>query len=115
MQLPLTGPATTAAGFGFNHSCAPNAFLDRNRCVRTLRAVPAGEEITVDYAMTATRAAAGPATAIAACSCGAAACRGRVTDWTALSAAAVAAYLESAPIDREVEEDIYRVFGPKAF
>ena len=115
LQLALTGPATTAAGFTFNHSCAPNAYLDRNRCIRTLRPVPAGQELTVDYAMTATRAAAGPATAIAACSCGAPACRGRVTDWTALPAAGVAAYLESAPLDREVEEDVYSVFGPKSF
>lgn len=72
--------------------------------MRTLRAVPEGEEITVEYAMTATRAAAGSIASVAG-----------VTDWTALPASTVAAYLESVPLDREVEEDIYRVFGPKSF
>jgi hypothetical protein len=99
----------------FNHSCTPNAYLDRNRAIRTLRAIPAGEEITIDYAMTATRAAAGPATAIAKCLCKSAGCRGSVTNWLALPAAAIATYLESAPFDREVEEDVYAVFGAKTF
>ena len=37
----------------FNHSCDANAYVDRNRAVRTLREVKAGEEITVDYSMLA--------------------------------------------------------------
>jgi hypothetical protein len=73
--------------------------------------VEEGEELTIDYRMTVTRAAAatgGPQTSFETST-------GRVTDWTALPAAAIAAYLESVPIDREVEEDIHSVFAPKTF
>jgi len=69
-----------------------------------MRAVAEGEEITVEYAMTATRAAAATIAPVPG-----------VSDWSALPAAAVAVYLETVPLDREVEEDIYRVFGPKSF
>jgi hypothetical protein len=48
--------AAPAAG-GVNHAAAPNAYVDRNRAVRTLRAVAEGEEITVSYSLLASDAA----------------------------------------------------------
>ena len=46
--------AAPAAG-GVNHAAgaAASAYVDRNRAVRTLRALAAGEEITVDYSLLA--------------------------------------------------------------
>lgn len=45
--------ATAAAAGGANHSANANAYVDRNRAVRTLRAVAEGEEITVNYSLLA--------------------------------------------------------------
>lgn len=72
---PIFEVATKGA-ICFNHSCAANAYVDRNRAVRTLREVAAGEEITLDYSLLAAGhyAPAGPLIA-GACACGAAACR----------------------------------------
>jgi homospermidine synthase len=37
----------------FNHSVTPNAYVDRNRCVRTNRIVKSGEEVTLDHRLVA--------------------------------------------------------------
>lgn len=39
----------------YNHSDTPNAYIDRNRAVRTSRAITKGEEITINYSLYATR------------------------------------------------------------
>jgi hypothetical protein len=61
-----------------NHSCEPNVGLGGNVLLVSMRDIPAGEELTLDYAMFL----ADPGFAMA-CHCGAAACRGTVTgnDW----------------------------------
>ena len=61
----------------YNHSCTPNAYIDRNRAVRTNRAVPKGEEITLDYSLYATRELDGKIPEFA-CSCGSSSCRSKV-------------------------------------
>jgi len=45
--------ASAPAAGGVNHAASANAYVDRNRAVRTLRAVAEGEEITVSYALLA--------------------------------------------------------------
>jgi len=45
--------ATAAAAGGANHAADANAYVDRNRAVRTMRALAAGEEITVNYSLLA--------------------------------------------------------------
>jgi hypothetical protein len=72
---------TAGIGGPYNHSCSPNAYVDRNRAVRTSRAVKAGEEITLDYSLLSVAGAAGGEAATpfeGKCACGAAACRGTV-------------------------------------
>ena len=61
-----------------NHSCEPNAGLQGQISLVALRAIAAGEEICLDYAMTD----AHPDTGFA-CLCGTASCRGvvRPDDW----------------------------------
>lgn len=57
-----------------NHSCDPNAWMDGPFAVVARRPIPAGEEITTDYAlMTVDSEWQMP------CNCGAAICRGTVT------------------------------------
>ena len=66
--------AAPAAAGGVNHAsgAAASAYVDRNRAVRTLRALAAGEEITVDYSLLANEpedesfslAGAGPASTL---------------------------------------------------
>ena len=77
---------------GFNHSCSPNAYVDRNRAVRTSCAVAAGAEITLDYSLLAAGHGA-PTGALfeGACACGAATCRGTVGPAAALPKAYLAA------------------------
>lgn len=58
----------------FNHSCDANAYVDRNRAVRLLRPVAAGEEITLDYSLLVP-SATGPAALEGECHCGSANCR----------------------------------------
>ena len=70
-DVHLVLPPGTKAHYG-NHSCAPNLGFDGPFAIRTLRAIPAGEELTVDYAT-----CSGPGLVLD-CGCGAAACRGRV-------------------------------------
>jgi hypothetical protein len=61
-----------------NHSCNPNVGLSGQISLVAMRAIAAGEEITIDYAM-----ADGSCYDEFFCSCGSAKCRGRVTgnDW----------------------------------
>ncbi len=57
-----------------NHACAPNGYLRvRGHAVEvyTLREVPAGEELTIDYGQTPHRGGM-------RCACGAPGCRGRL-------------------------------------
>jgi hypothetical protein len=98
-QLPYepTPILDVIGGSKFNHSCAPNAYVDRNRAVRTSRAVPAGEEITLDYSLAAARPAEGAPPAFA-CACKAAGCRGSAGPASALPKAYVAAAVKATPI-----------------
>ncbi|GMH54663.1 hypothetical protein TL16_g01719 [Triparma laevis f. inornata] len=107
--VAATETIVRTAGFPFNHSCAPNCYLDRNRAVKTMGPMAAGAELTVDYALTASAAKApkaqlGPGEA---CACGSKvfACRGPVGDWRGLPAATMRQYLDNYPILREVEEE----------
>lgn len=109
VQLTFEGEAIPA-DLRINHSCAPNAFIDRNRLVRTLAAVPAGAEITLDYGMT--RVAADTRVQIAGCSCGAgAACRGTVTNWTGVPAADVRVHMTGVPASEFIQADVARFYG----
>ncbi|HET6950450.1 MAG TPA: SET domain-containing protein [Acidimicrobiales bacterium] len=69
-------PGTPA--HAMNHSCDPNVWLSHRYDLVTRRAVPAGVELTVDYATIS-----GAPGLDLACRCGSAACRGRVSsdDW----------------------------------
>jgi SET domain-containing protein len=62
----------------FNHSCDPNLGFSGQIGLLALRDIPAGEELTFDYAMSD-----GAAYDEFECQCGAASCRSRVTgnDW----------------------------------
>ena len=61
-----------------NHSCDPNAGLSGQITIVAMREIKAGEEITIDYAMTDSS----PYDEFE-CACGAVTCRGRVSgnDW----------------------------------
>jgi uncharacterized protein len=61
-----------------NHSCEPNAGLDGQIAIVALRRILPGEEVTIDYAM-----CDGSPYDEFVCTCGATACRGKVTgeDW----------------------------------
>ena len=56
-----------------NHRCRPNAAFGRRRTLRALSAIPAGEEILIDYSTTE----ADPAW-VMRCACGDAQCRGKL-------------------------------------
>ncbi len=62
----------------FNHSCAPNAGLQGQIVLVAMRAIPAGEQVCFDYAMSE----ADPDFSME-CACGQPACRHRITgrDW----------------------------------
>jgi len=47
---PTTETEHSDTLIGFNHSCEPNAYLDGQVLLRTMRNIDPGEEITVDYA-----------------------------------------------------------------
>lgn len=114
-QLALSGPIASEAA-GFNHCCCPNAYVDRNHAIRTMADVAQGEEVTIDYAMTAARGSQDLASAsITTCNCGAASCRKSVSDWAALPAGGLLRYMKTLPIMREVEEDIHAAFASTAF
>ena len=61
-----------------NHSCDPNAGISGQICLVAMRDIPAGEEISFDYAM-----ADSSSYDEFECACGAVTCRGRVSgeDW----------------------------------
>ncbi len=58
---------------GINHRCDPNAFVDGQITVRSMRAIEEGEEVTLDYATTYCTE-----TQSFDCQCGSDECRGRV-------------------------------------
>lgn len=75
-SLFLTGVTTDevdATLIGYNHSCDPNAYIDGHIAVRTRRPVPAGEELTVDYATIFSSD-----TQSFQCQCGSSQCRHRI-------------------------------------
>ena len=89
----------------FNHAPtgAANAYVDRNRAVRTLAPVAAGAEITLDYNLLFGAAdAAVKFTASAATPGGAA----PVTNWAAVPEPALAQLLRTAPIEAWLEAEI---------
>ena len=70
-QLPYEGGspfavlnAAAAAAGGANHSATANAYVDRNRAVRTSRPIAEGEEITVNYSLLANDPVADAAVAL---------------------------------------------------
>jgi len=74
----LAGPADDPDYF-LNHSCDPNVWLDGGLRIVARRAIPAGAEITGDYATWESE----PEYELVGCQCGTAECRGTVTgsDW----------------------------------
>jgi len=76
--LFLTSLSPDEAPDYINHCCDPNAGLSGQIALIAMRPIPAGEEITFDYAMSD-----GSPYDEFACACGAVTCRGRVTgeDW----------------------------------
>lgn len=62
-----------------NHSCSPNAYVEDGMCIRALRDIDIGEEITVDYSSFI----AHEGTIFDVCKCRSPQCRGKVTglDW----------------------------------
>lgn len=78
LHLAATNPEERDAVMLFlNHSCEPNVGFAGNIVLVTMRDVPAGEELTVDYAMFDIIGGA------MACACGRSRCRDTVTgdDW----------------------------------
>jgi hypothetical protein len=75
--LNLVQDADDPLQFG-NHSCDPNTWLNDEVTQVARRAIEAGEEVTVDYALMS-----GYLAWSMACNCGAPSCRRRVTgdDW----------------------------------
>jgi len=107
VQLSFEGDVIPA-DLRINHSCQANAFIDRNRLVRTLTDVPAGTEITLDYGMSAV--AADTTVKVAGCKCGAVRCRGTVTNWTTLPASDLRVYVAGVPASEVIQTDIARYF-----
>jgi uncharacterized protein len=67
----------------FNHSCNPNAGFKGQIFLVAMRDIPAGEEVTFDYAMVLHKAAGMPKSYEFKCLCGSPQCRVKVTnnDW----------------------------------
>jgi SET domain-containing protein len=74
---PLTAREVTSVMMFLNHSCAPNVGIRGQIVFVAMRAIRAGEELTIDYAMF------GANPKPMRCKCNAASCRGLVTaaDW----------------------------------
>lgn len=68
-----------AADYFLNHSCDPNLWLNDELTLTARRNIPAGEELTADYALWETD----PRWTLSPCGCGAKSCRGTITgsDW----------------------------------
>lgn len=109
-QLPLRGPVRLSRKAPYNHSCAANAYVDRNRMIRTIHEVPAGEEVTLDYALLGPRDRAG-VPPIVDCRCGAPDCRQVIGDWSLIPSQLLLRIITTLPILTEVEEDIRSAFG----
>jgi hypothetical protein len=76
---PVMEEERSDIGIGFNHSCAPNAYIDGQIVLRTMHAIDEGDEITVDYATFTTSD-----TLEFDCACDTATCRRHVkpsVDW----------------------------------
>jgi uncharacterized protein len=79
---------TQPPGVLVNHSCAPNAGIVRDRRLIALRDIVPGEQIQYDYSTTMDEQSF-----TMCCRCGAPGCRGIVTDFSELPAAAQEYYL----------------------
>jgi hypothetical protein len=68
-----------AVDYYLNHSCDPNLWMGDEITLVARRDIPAGEELTVDYALWESD----PQRVLAPCCCGSSMCRGEVTgdDW----------------------------------
>jgi len=78
-----------------NHSCDPNAGVMDNRRLVAIRTIAPGEEITFDYSTTMDEDFW-----TLECRCGAANCRGRVTDFRELPASLRRRYLDLGVVPR---------------
>jgi hypothetical protein len=119
-QLPMSDPnqaevtpVVAIPEFQVNHSCEPNAYLDRNRAIRTLRSVASGEEITINYAYACTDGEmTNLSAASTACACGAASCKGSTYfSWKSYDKAAALNCLATFPLVRELEDEIRAEFS----
>lgn len=87
----------------FNHSCNPNAVVDRNWDMVAIRDIARGEEITFDYALTV------PVSLLTRfwsmqCRCGAPNCRERIGTIATLSPAELDKYEPFRPLLPHVEK-----------
>jgi homospermidine synthase len=102
-QLPVEGSvADVVNGSKFNHSFDANAYVDRNRTVRTAAPVAAGSELTLNYALlytSADKSVKFEANGIP------------VTNWTSVPAATLHKYLQAYPIDETIIADIRAYFA----
>ena len=106
LQLSVDGgsaPALGAAPFNHAPSGAANAYVDRNRAIRTLAPVAAGAEITLDYNLLYGAAEGGVKfVASAATPDGEA----PVSNWAAVPQPQLEALLKAAPIEAWLEAEI---------
>lgn len=67
----------------FNHSCNPNAGFKGQIFLVAMSRIPAGEEVTFDYAMVVSESVGSDIVFEMKCCCGSLACRGMITehDW----------------------------------
>eukprot|EP00667_Euglena_gracilis_P005281 EG_transcript_5317 len=86
----------------FRHSCSPNAYMDRNSFVRTLRRIGTGEEVTLDYALLPQHLGS-DSEPTPPCCCMAPTCRRVVSGWTGLPAAERLRLLSTLPLPVELE------------
>jgi len=81
----VLGPASDCAEDTdfFNHSCDPNSGFSGQVFLVALRDIPAGEEITFDYAMTVSESVGSDMIFHMDCACGSPRCRKTITeqDW----------------------------------
>lgn len=98
-QLAVEGSTAEAvAATKFNHSDTPNAYVDRNRTVRALVAIPAGVEVTLDYALFYPSSDS----SVKFVSAGGES----ITNWTVRPSAVLRKYIRGAPIDEWLLADM---------